>query len=353
MPNFVFKPWPGGPTDHGNHRVMASFPGPREVKNLQTPRRQRVCPPRRGRARQTRGRRGLPRVASLGLPDAQSPSAQLRHSELQIVNGTRLQILLCRPCDITVTIRPISPTWLVQDLRCISTSPAMTTQGQLRPQNPPLQINRSLRWHFSIASQAAQMTEIMDDDGAVVGRGGRLGRQGLAAPAATDGSSARQMLLGRPGRVRIGTGTGDSSPASSTHLPWIYNTIHAGSVPRAIFRLFWLLIPSFRNTAMVSRTKPAILLTLNTCSRSEPVCASPELYRWPWAYPYPSLSMFASAPPHHSTPLNFGHTFTRNPLMSSPIFHVSQVSQGEARQSQRYSAASAQPHHNPNWDDTR
>jgi hypothetical protein len=19
MPNFVFKPWPGGPTDHGNH----------------------------------------------------------------------------------------------------------------------------------------------------------------------------------------------------------------------------------------------------------------------------------------------------------------------------------------------
>jgi hypothetical protein len=38
---------------------------------IQAPRRQRVCPPRRGRARQTRGRRGLPRVASLGLPDAQ------------------------------------------------------------------------------------------------------------------------------------------------------------------------------------------------------------------------------------------------------------------------------------------
>jgi hypothetical protein len=26
MPNFVFKLWPGGPTDHGNHQVMASFP---------------------------------------------------------------------------------------------------------------------------------------------------------------------------------------------------------------------------------------------------------------------------------------------------------------------------------------
>ncbi|KAJ7797569.1 hypothetical protein B0H14DRAFT_3157424 [Mycena olivaceomarginata] len=69
------------------------------------------------------------------------------------------------------------------------------------------------------------------------------------------------------------------------------------------------------------------------------------------AYPYPSLSMFASAPPHHST---LGHTFTRNPSTSSPIFHVSpQVSQDKARQSQRYSAASAQPHRNPNWDDTR
>jgi hypothetical protein len=63
--------------------------------------------------------------------------------------------------------------------------------------------------------------------------------------------------------------------------------------------------------------------------------------------------MFASAPPHHSTSSNFGHTFTGNPSTSSPIFHVSQASQDEARQSQRYSAASAQPHRNPNWDDTQ
>ncbi|KAJ7340596.1 hypothetical protein DFH08DRAFT_1082209 [Mycena albidolilacea] len=46
------------------------------------------------------------------------------------------------------------------------------------------------------------MTEIRDGDGAVVGRGGRLGRRGLAAPAATDGGSTRQTLLGRPCRVR-------------------------------------------------------------------------------------------------------------------------------------------------------
>ncbi|KAJ7808654.1 hypothetical protein B0H14DRAFT_2608658 [Mycena olivaceomarginata] len=46
------------------------------------------------------------------------------------------------------------------------------------------------------------MTEIRDDDGAVVGRGGRLGRRGLAVPAATDGGSTRQTLLGRPCRVR-------------------------------------------------------------------------------------------------------------------------------------------------------
>jgi hypothetical protein len=26
MPNFAFKLGPGGPTDHGNHRVMVSFP---------------------------------------------------------------------------------------------------------------------------------------------------------------------------------------------------------------------------------------------------------------------------------------------------------------------------------------
>jgi hypothetical protein len=26
MPNFVFKLWPGGLTDHSNHRVMASSP---------------------------------------------------------------------------------------------------------------------------------------------------------------------------------------------------------------------------------------------------------------------------------------------------------------------------------------
>ncbi|KAJ7788319.1 hypothetical protein B0H14DRAFT_2628353 [Mycena olivaceomarginata] len=46
------------------------------------------------------------------------------------------------------------------------------------------------------------MTEIRDDDGAMVGRGGRLGRRGLAAPTATDGGSRRQTLLGRPCRIR-------------------------------------------------------------------------------------------------------------------------------------------------------
>ncbi|KAJ7337689.1 hypothetical protein DFH08DRAFT_813009 [Mycena albidolilacea] len=56
--------------------------------------------------------------------------------------------------------------------------------------------------YFSIAGQAARMTEIRDNDGAVVGRGSRLGRQGLAAPTATDGGSTRQTLLGRPCRVR-------------------------------------------------------------------------------------------------------------------------------------------------------
>ncbi|KAJ7821605.1 hypothetical protein B0H14DRAFT_2599098 [Mycena olivaceomarginata] len=54
---------------------------------------------------------------------------------------------------------------------------------------------------FSTAGQAARMTEIRDDNSAVVGRGGRLGRRGLAAPAATDGGSTRQTLLGRPCRV--------------------------------------------------------------------------------------------------------------------------------------------------------
>jgi hypothetical protein len=59
---------------------------------IQTPRRQRVCPPRRGRAWQTRGRHGLSRVASLSLPDVHSLGAQLGRSELEVVDGSRLQI---------------------------------------------------------------------------------------------------------------------------------------------------------------------------------------------------------------------------------------------------------------------
>ncbi|KAJ7813116.1 hypothetical protein B0H14DRAFT_2605238 [Mycena olivaceomarginata] len=98
---------------------------------------------------------------SLGLPDVYSPGAQLGRSELEVVDGSRLQIL----CAIFAN-RVMSP-----------------------------------RWHFFIAGQAARMTEIRDDDGAVVGRG-RLGRQGLAAPAATNGGSTQQTLLSRPCRVR-------------------------------------------------------------------------------------------------------------------------------------------------------
>jgi hypothetical protein len=60
---------------------------------IQTPRRQRVCLLRRGRAWQTRGQRGPLRVASPSLPDVQLPGAESRHSELEVVDGGRLQIL--------------------------------------------------------------------------------------------------------------------------------------------------------------------------------------------------------------------------------------------------------------------
>jgi hypothetical protein len=110
---------------------------------IQTPRRQRVSAAPRPSAADPRATGS----AAGGVLDAQSPSAQLRHSELKIVNGTILQILLCRPYDITVTIRPISPISTVSEqflwntlCQCTytdipATSPAMTTPGQLGPQN--------------------------------------------------------------------------------------------------------------------------------------------------------------------------------------------------------------------------
>ncbi|KAJ7893601.1 hypothetical protein B0H14DRAFT_2684346 [Mycena olivaceomarginata] len=58
--------------------------------------------------------------------------------------------------------------------------------------------------YIPMHSKVTAVTRMMDirDNGAVVGRASGLRRQGLAAPAATDGGSARQTLLGRPCRVR-------------------------------------------------------------------------------------------------------------------------------------------------------
>ncbi|KAJ7816439.1 hypothetical protein B0H14DRAFT_2844830 [Mycena olivaceomarginata] len=94
-----------------------------------------------------------------------------------------------------------------------SRSPAMTMLGSARASRSitPLQINqleigetipkraKYILTHSKVT--ATRMTDIRDN-GAVVGRASGLGRQGLAAPAATDGGSARQTLLGRPCRVR-------------------------------------------------------------------------------------------------------------------------------------------------------
>ncbi|KAJ7822580.1 hypothetical protein B0H14DRAFT_2598503 [Mycena olivaceomarginata] len=54
---------------------------------------------------------------------------------------------------------------------------------------------------FSIAGQPARMVKIRDDNGTVVRSGSRLGQQGLATPAAANGSSTQQTLLGIPCRV--------------------------------------------------------------------------------------------------------------------------------------------------------
>ncbi|KAJ7899308.1 hypothetical protein B0H14DRAFT_2674362 [Mycena olivaceomarginata] len=89
-------------------------------------------------------------------------------------------------------------------------SPAMTTPGSARASRSitPLQINQLeigetipkranyIPMHSKVTA-ATRMTAIRDN-GAVVGRASGLGRQGLADPAATDGGSARQTLLGRP-----------------------------------------------------------------------------------------------------------------------------------------------------------
>ncbi|KAJ7851009.1 hypothetical protein B0H14DRAFT_2762297, partial [Mycena olivaceomarginata] len=104
------------------------------------------------------------------------------------------------------------------DMRHSSHSPAMTTPGSARASRSitPLQINQ-LEIDETIPKRAnyipmySKVTAVAifycwtgnpnEDNGAVVGRASGLGRQGLAAPAATDGGSARQTLLGRPCRV--------------------------------------------------------------------------------------------------------------------------------------------------------
>jgi hypothetical protein len=47
------------------------------------------------------------------------------------------------------------------------------------------------------------MTEIRDNNGAMVRRGGRLGRWGLAAPATTDGGSTQQTLSRKVGTAHL------------------------------------------------------------------------------------------------------------------------------------------------------
>ncbi|KAJ7847717.1 hypothetical protein B0H14DRAFT_3675066 [Mycena olivaceomarginata] len=137
-----------------------------------------------------------------------------------------------------------------------------------------------------------------------------------AATPKTSWTSQSQRLRHR----RIGTGTCDSSPASSTHLPWIYDTIHAGSVPP---RQIPVILASHLFLSQHRRGFPHKTRNITHTrhlSRSEPrLRPPPSSTAGHGAYPYPSLSMFASAPPHHSTP---GHTFTGNPSTSSPIFHV-------------------------------
>ncbi|KAJ7769764.1 hypothetical protein B0H14DRAFT_2967265 [Mycena olivaceomarginata] len=87
--------------------------------------------------------------------------------------------------------------YFLRNTSCQS-SPAMTTPGSARASRSitPLQINQleidetipKRANYIPMHSKATRMT----DNGAVVGRASGLGRQGLAAPAATDGGSAWQ-----------------------------------------------------------------------------------------------------------------------------------------------------------------
>ncbi|KAJ7321076.1 hypothetical protein DFH08DRAFT_818887 [Mycena albidolilacea] len=165
------------------------------------------------------GDRGCVRraVAERGRPEGN----MLGRSELEVVEGSRLQILhaifadrvMCKVPAYSGRLVPAHPSTYkshyadsVLHMMLLSRPISPTWPGDEQFLRSTLKIDETIPtspwWRFFIAGQAARMTKIRDDDGAMVGRGGRLGRRGLAAPTATDGGSTRQTLLGRPCRVR-------------------------------------------------------------------------------------------------------------------------------------------------------
>ncbi|KAJ7712260.1 hypothetical protein B0H14DRAFT_2645422 [Mycena olivaceomarginata] len=97
MPNFVFKPWPGGLTDHGNHRVMASFPGPREVNNLQAAfsgsgNIKVICPSN---------------TLATEQPKRKEPAQFIGRGPVQTVDVSVVQLMYCGICGIIVICAPI------------------------------------------------------------------------------------------------------------------------------------------------------------------------------------------------------------------------------------------------------